>query len=156
MFTKYHLLQLVFPEKGKTILLAVLILAPAFTVTAQNLPKNPTLQQLAGYHNKQQQNWQQKQLPPSSVTFKFSTNYGQSLTTRFGKAKSLAPVAVNYPLPASVNEKQQMTPAPFLQSFLLEERKQYMQWQKQSWWKDPGKLKGAELLRDFYISNRKS
>jgi hypothetical protein len=156
MLSKYQLPQLIFPVKGNKIWLAVLLLAPAFTVTAQNLPKNPTLQQLAGYHNKQQQNWQQKQLPPSSVTFKFSTNYGQSLTTRFGKAKSLAPVAVNYPLPASVNEKQQRTQAPFLQSFLLEERKQYMQWRKQSWWKDPGKLKGAELLRDFYISNRKS
>lgn len=156
MFTKYHLLQLVFPEKGITIWLAVLILAPAFTVTAQNLPRKPTLQQLAGYHNKQQQNWQQKQLPQTSVTYKFSTNYGQSLTTRFEKAQSIAPLTVNYPLPVSVNKKQERTPAPFLQPFLLEERKQYLQWQKQSWWKDPGKLKGAEMLRDFYISNRKS
>ncbi|HLO39044.1 MAG TPA: hypothetical protein VK173_11150 [Lacibacter sp.] len=156
MFSKYHLPQLMFQVKGKTILLAVLLLAPAFTVTAQNLPKNPTLQQLAGYHNKQQQNWQQKQLPQSSVTFKFTTNYNQSLTSRFGNVQPSVPLIVNYQLPASAIQKQQMTPAPFLQSFLLEERKQYMQWQKQSWWKDPGKLRGAELLRDFYISNRKS
>lgn len=156
MFSKYHLTQLMFPAWGNTIWLAVLLLATAFTVNAQNLPRKPTLQQLAGYHNKQQQNWQQKQLPQSSVTYKFGTNYGQSSTSRFGKTQSLAPLAANYPLPASVNKKQQRTPAPFLQSFLLEERKQYMQWQKQSWWKDPSKLKGAELLRDFYISNRKN
>jgi hypothetical protein len=155
MFRKYHLLQIAFSFKGNAIWLTVLLVIPAFIATSQNLPKKPTLQQLAGYHNKQQLDWQQKQLPQSSVIYKFSTNYGQSSTTRFGKDQSIAPLAVNYPLPASVNEKQQRTQAPFLQSFLLEERKQYMQWRKQSWWKDPGKLKGAELLRDFYISTRK-
>lgn len=156
MFSKYHLSQLTPKGNGNIICMTVLLLIPAFTVTAQNLPRKPTLQQLAGYHNKQQQNWQQKQLPQSSVTYKFSTNYHQSLTTEFGKVQPPVSFAVNFPLPASANGKQQMAPAPFLQSFLLEERKQYMQWQKQSWWKDPGKLKGAELLRDFYISNRKS
>jgi len=156
MFSKYHLPKLIFPVKGNTIWLAMLLLANAFTVTAQQLPKKPTLQQLAGYHNKQQQSWQLKQLPQSSVTYKFSTNYQQSFIKDFGKVQPAAPLAVNYPLPAQANGKQQMKPAPFLQSFLLEERKQYMQWQKQSWWKDPAKLKGAELLRDFYISNRKS
>ncbi|MEJ8841777.1 hypothetical protein WG954_05230 [Lacibacter sp. H375] len=156
MFTKYQLPQLIFPVKGNKIWLAVLLLAPSFTGTAQNLPKNPTLQQLAGYHNKQQQNWQQKQLPQSSVTYKFSTNYGQSSTSEVRKVPPSVPVSVNYPLPASASTIQQTTPAPFLQSFLLEERKQYMLWQKQSWWKDPGKLKGAELLRDFYIANRKN
>lgn len=155
MFRKYQLLQLSFPVKGKAIRLTALLLIPAFTVIAQTLPKKPTLPQLAGYYNWQQQNWQQKQLPQSSITYKFGTNHHQSLTSQFGKTQPPAPVAVNYALPASAKENQLMTPAPFLQSFLLDERKQYMQWQKQSWWKDPGKLKGAELLRDLYISNRK-
>lgn len=155
MFRKYHLLQLRLKVKGNAIWFTVLVLIPAFTVTAQTLPKSPTLPQLAGYHNRQQQNWQQKQLPQSSITYKFSANYHQSLIKEFGKAQPPAPVAVNYALPASAKENRLMTPAPFLQSFLLDERKQYMQWQKQSWWKDPGKLKGAELLRDLYISNRK-
>lgn len=156
MFSKYYLPQLLFPVKRSSIWVAVLLLAPAFTVTAQNLPRKPTLQQLAGYHNKQQQNWQQKQLPLSSVTYKFGTKYHQSPTTGFGKVQPTVPLLINYVIPAPVNEDQRLIPAPFLQSFLLEERKQYMQWQKQIWWKEPGKLKGAELLRDFYISNRKS
>ena len=155
MFSKYYLPKLTFPVKGNTMWMTVLLLIPAFTVVAQILPKNPTLQQLAAYHNKQQQNWQQKQLPLSSVTYKFGTNHHQSQATAFGKVQPTVPLAINYMLPAPVRENQLLILAPFLQSFLLEEQKQYMLWQKQSWWKDPGKLKGSELLRAFYISNRK-
>ena len=137
-------------------LLLAIMLNPTFTATAQNLPKKPTLQQLAGYHNQQQIKWQQKQLPSSSVTYKFGANYNQLQPTSVEKLQPTAIVPVNYVLPAVKSEDQNSPSAPLLQSLLLQERKDYMQWQKQSWWKDPNKLKGADLLRDFYISNRKS
>ena len=137
-------------------LLLAIMLNPTFTATAQNLPKKPTLQQLAGYHNQQQIKWQQKQLPSSSVTYKFGANYNQLQPTSVEKLQPMAIVPVNYVLPAVKSEDQNSPSAPLLQSLLLQERKDYMQWQKQSWWKDPNKLKGADLLRDFYISNRKS
>lgn len=125
------------------------------SIKAQTLPKKPTLQQLAAYQNKQQLNWQQKQLPASSVTYRFSTNY-QTSTKEFGKQQPIVPVAVNYSQPLRLQQGQQKRSAPSLQSYLQEERRQYMLREKQSWWKDPAKLKGAELLRDFYITNRRS
>ena len=154
MFSNYHLPQRMFPVKGNTIWLAALLLTPAFTVTAQNLPKNPTLQQLAGYHNKQQLNWQQKQLPASSVTYRFSNKTTQ--TVQFGKLQTGMPATTGYILPLQLKPKQQTTPMPFLKSYLLQERQQYIKWQKQSWWRDPAKAPAADLMRDFYISSKKT
>ena len=156
MLTKYQPPQFTSLVQQNISLLIVIMIIPAFTATAQNLPKKPTLQQLAGYHNQQQIKWHQKQLPSSSVTYKFGANYKQLQPTGVEKLKPMAIVPVNYVLPAAKNDDQNSPSSPLLQSLLLQERKDYMQWQKQSWWKDPNKLKGADLLRDFYISNRKS
>ena len=154
MFSKYQLPQFISGIQRSKIGLIVILFIPPFTITAQNLPKKPTLQQLAGYHNQQQIRWQQKQLPQSSVTYKFTANYSQLQPTASRTFQPVAIVPVNYVLPVATNHQQQASSTPLLQSLLMQERKDYLQWQKQSWWKDPNKLKAAELLRDVYISNK--
>lgn len=156
MFSNYQLPQFISAIRQNTVGLIMILLIPTFTATAQNLPKKPTLQQLAGYHQQQQINWQQKQLPQSSVTYKFTKNYNQPQPTVIGKVQPVAIIPVNYAVPAATKQQKQTSSSPLLHTLLIQERKDYLQWQKQSWWKDPNKLKGAELLRDFYISTRKS
>lgn len=154
MLSRYKLPQLFSVLKGDAVWLTVLLFIPVVAAKTQGLPKKPTIQQLAGYQNKQQLNWQQKQLPTSSVTYRFSNKTTQ--TVQFGKLQTNKPATTGYILPLQLKPTQQTTPTPFLKSYLLQERQQYIKWQKQSWWRDPAKAPATDLMRDFYISNKKN
>lgn len=117
-------------------------------LTAQVMPKKPTPQQFAGYHIKEQQNWQLKQLPASSVTYKFGTNYNAGRVYNFNKQQpvvsSISKLAVN-----SLQTGNKYIPSPYLQFYMKQDQQQLIKWQKQSWWKDPAQAPGAELLKSF-------
>ncbi len=124
----------------------------ASNVSAQVMPKKPTPQQFAGYHVKEQQNWQVKQLPANSVTYKFSTNNNANQLYNFNLNKpkpvvqSLSKLSIN-----STGSGNKYIPAPYLQLYMKQDRQQNIKWQKQSWWKDPAQAPGAELLKSFLI-----
>lgn len=119
-------------------------------VTAQVMPKKPTPQQFAGYHVKEQQNWQIKQLPANSVTYKFNTNYNAGRAYNFNLNKQ-QPVVPSVPKPAinSLQPGNKYILSPYLQLYMKQDQQQLIKWQKQSWWRDPAQAPGAELLKSF-------
>ncbi|HEY6502676.1 MAG TPA: hypothetical protein VIZ28_01760 [Chitinophagaceae bacterium] len=132
------------------------------TVTvAQNLPQKPTPQQVAGYQMQQQHQWQMKQLPKNSVLYKTGYTNMPYRSYDFSFKKEKQPY---FSLPANPMSTVGIQPIkyspmyklpPSLQSDLLRERLQYSNWYKQSWWKDPMKATGSEILRGFLINNGK-
>lgn len=130
-----------------TVLLFILLFFLNTHIQSQRLPRKPTIQQIAGYYNWQQQNWQRQQLPLTSVTYRFG-----NATYRSTAAKEKEPPV----LPFMLIRPEETANAPFLQLYLKQQRKTDMLWQKQSWWKDPSKAPGAQLLQDIYRSNRKN
>lgn len=123
---------------------------PVITITAQLLPKNPTASQLAGYYVKEQQNWQVKQLPAGSVTYKFTASNSANRLYTFNLNKQ-QPVVTSVPKPAShsLQPVNKFISAPYLQVYIRQEQERFIKWQKQSWWKDPAQAPGAELLKSF-------
>jgi len=119
-------------------------------ITAQVMPKKPTPQQFAGYHVKQQQNWQLKQLPANSVTYKFTANNNVNQLYNFNLNKQ-QPAVPSIPKPAfsSLQTGNKYIPSPYLQLYMKQDQQQLIKWQKQSWWKDPAQAPGAELLKSF-------
>lgn len=121
-------------------------------ITAQVMPKKPTAHQFAGYHVKEQQSWQVKQLPANSVTYKFSANNNANRLYNFNLnqpklvVQSLPKPSIN--TPESANK---YIPSPYLQLYMKQDQQQNIKWQKQSWWKDPAQAPGADLLKSFLI-----
>lgn len=124
--------------------------------SAQSMPRKPTPQQFAGYYVKQQQNWQQKQLPVNSVTYKFGTANQAGYVHDFTISR-VKQVTVPTPvLTTSLRAPNKYMPAPLLQPYLLQVQQQSIKDQKQSWWKDPQQAPGAEMLRNFMLSKKGS
>ena len=48
---------------------SVICLLAVTAITAQSLPKNPTVQQVVGYRMVEQQRWNSQQLPKNSVLY---------------------------------------------------------------------------------------
>ncbi len=119
-------------------------------ITAQVMPKKPTPAQFAGYHVKQQQNWQLKQLPAASVTYKFTANNNINQLHHFNLYRQ-QPVVPSIPKPAINSHRpgNKYILSPYLQLYMKQDQQQLIKWQKQSWWKDPAQASGAELLKSF-------
>jgi hypothetical protein len=125
----------------------------ATVLTAQLLPKNPTIKQVVSYQLFQQQKWNMKQLPQNSVLYKYNYSNLGLRRDEFIIKNEFKPAFTFLDQSISTSYPQQ---DPFLQTYLLKERKQYSQWQRQSWWKDPNQATGSELLRGFLIGNRRA
>ena len=124
---------------------------------AQSLPKNPTAQQVVGYHTAEQQRWNTQQLPQSSVLYKAARKYPgwQSKTLSFKKEKqpSLMFSSANQQslqYQESINSLSS-PPLPFPQSNSAQHKQLYSQWQKESRLKE---LQGRMLHKDFLIQSR--
>jgi len=124
---------------------------------AQSLPKNPTAQQVVGYHTVEQQRWNTQQLPQSSVLYKAARKYPglQSKTFSFKKEKQ-----PSFMFSSATKQSDQYresinslsSPAlPFLQSNLSQHKQLYSQWQKEKRLKE---LQGSGLLKDFLIQSK--
>lgn len=62
---------------------------------AQSLPKNPTIQQVVGYHQYQQKQWNYNQLPKNSVQYKSDPKYIPLVDRRIYAPKlNINPVAI--------------------------------------------------------------
>jgi len=126
-------------------------------LNAQSLPKNPTAQQVVGYHTVEQQRWNTQQLPQSSVLYKASRKYPgwQSKAFTFKKEKQ-PPLTFSSARQQSFQYQESINslsspPLPFLQSNLAQHRQLYSQWQKENRLKD---LQGSMLLKDFLIQSK--
>ena len=139
------------------ILCSGICLLGTIDLKAQSLPKNPTAQQVVGYHTVEQQRWNTQQLPQSSVLYKATQKYpgSQSKAFSFKNEKqpsfmfsSAAKQSVQYN--ESINSLS--SPAlPFLQSNLAQHKQLYSQWQKENRLKE---LQGSMLLKDFLIQSK--
>ena len=124
-------------------------------IHAQLLPKKPTPQQFAGYHMKQQQIWQQQQLPRNSVTYQFGTTANTSPLNNFNlkKEKPVATVILSANHNLLLNTKR-TTASPSLHLYLMQDRQQMNKDLKQGWWKDPAQAPGAEFFRTMFMTNK--
>lgn len=129
----------------------------AIDIDGQNLPKNPTPQQVVGYRTVEQQRWNSQQLPKNSILYKSDRKYAgwQSLQFRFKKEKqpvidlsSIRSVTLPGDELMHAASSQQL---PFLKSNLVQHKQLYSQWQKESWLKD---IHGSMWLRDFLIQSK--
>lgn len=115
-------------------------------LTAQVLPKNSSMQQIVGYHFYQQKKWSMQQLPKNSVLYLFNSKHiipGDkfSATNVHLPQINISPAPVSYKYSFSSGSLGE------LQSYLHATRFQYYKWQKESFWRDPSKGIGAELLK---------
>ena len=124
---------------------------------SQNLPKNPTAQQVVGYRTVEQLRWHTQQLAQSSVLYKAARKYPgwQSPTYSFKKEKqpsfmfsSARQQGIQYN--QSINSLSSPS-LPFLQSNLAQHKQLYSQWQKENRLKE---LQGSMLLKDFLIHSK--
>lgn len=133
-------------------------LSAAITVTAQNLPKHPTAQQVIGYQLQQEKMWRVQQLPPSSVLYKYIHQSTRSLSYNY-QFKKQKETSFSMPLLNRSSIRLIELPAnnqpSLLQSQLLKQKEHYNLWKKQSWWKDPQQAQGSLWLRDFLNSKNK-
>ncbi len=122
---------------------------------AQLMPQKPTPQQFAGYHIKQQQIWQQQQLPNNSITYKFGTTAYTSPLFNFNLNTQKPVVTV---IPSVANNiflnTNQTAPAPSLHFYMMQDRQQMIKDQRQGWWKDPAQAPGAEFFRTMFMTNK--
>ena len=135
---------------------SVICLLAVTAITAQSLPKNPTVQQVVGYRMVEQQRWNSQQLPKNSVLYKTDRKYAGWQSIQFNFKKEKQPVidlssirTVSLPGDELINAPHQQL--PFLKTNLFHQKQLYSQWQKQSWLKD---LQGSMLLRDFLIQSK--
>ena len=139
----------------KYVFFSAVFLPYCFGLQAQvNLPKNPTVRQLVGYHYYQQQVWEAKALPKNSVLYK--NNYRitawqpQEVNDKF-PAFSIQRNIVSFipnDMPVGTTVKISWQPMP-LRSYLYNQNNYYHKTQRQSWWKDPSKATGSQILRDL-------
>jgi hypothetical protein len=126
----------------------VYFLLPAIA-TAQSLPKNPTIQQVAGYQKYQQQQWSMKQLPSNSVLYRYYSN-SLALPIRNSFTTTEPKAIINLDRLNNNISRQ----GSYLQSYLEQRREQNFLQQKQSWYKDPSKGFISTFLKDvLYNSN---
>jgi hypothetical protein len=137
------------------ILCSGIFLLSATNVSGQNLPKNPTPQQVVGYRMVELQQWNSQQLPMKSVLYKTGRKYPgwQSLQFNLKKQKQLmidlsSIRSVGLPGNAMNSASQQL---PFLRANLFHQKQFYRQWQKESWLKD---IQGSMLLREFLMQSK--
>ncbi len=121
------------------------------TVSGQSQPQTSKQSQLINQQFLEQKTWQMKQLPKNSVLYQ--TAYKVPEYYVFTKS---APALTNYhqpvwtgvsTMPGSDLQTAQNNELNSLQHFIQQDRKQYMQYIKNSWWKDPSKGIGASLLQ---------
>jgi hypothetical protein len=117
-------------------------LCTSFTISAQSGLKKITAGKVIGKSLNEQKKWELKQLPRNSVLYKY-----QAATTPFDpvphslKKEKLA--VINLPgKPEPIISDQ---PKIYLQSYLRQQRMQYLPWTKKYWWSDtninpPGKI----------------
>jgi hypothetical protein len=132
------------------ILCSGIFLLSATNVSAQNLPKNPTPQQVVGYRMVELQQWNSQQLPMNSVLYKTGWNYAgwQSLQFNFKKQKQpmidLSSIrSVGLPGNAMNSASQQL---PFLRANLFHQKELYRQWRKESWFE---RYSGEHVVKRF-------
>lgn len=123
----------------------------ATALTAQVLPKNPTIKQVVSYQLFQQQKWNMKQLPQNSVLYKYNYSNPALHRDEFLVKNEFKPAFISLDQSVTASNPEQ---GSFLQSYLLKERKQHSQWLRQSWWKDPRQASGSEILKSFITGNR--
>lgn len=138
------------------ILCSGIFLISTTSLSGQNLPKNPTPQQVVGYRITEQQRWNADQLPKNSVLYKTGRKYPGSQSFQFHFKKQQQPVIdlssirwVSLPADDLMNgsSSQQLS---FLKKNLFQKKRLYQQWQKQNRLKD---VQGGMLLRDFFIKS---
>lgn len=130
-----------------------LVTAPALTAQVM-LPKKPTMQQVIGHHLGQQESWRMQQLPVNSVLYKYNTGIVSRLPQPFGfmantPSVSFSSTAFRYSISPGVNAGQFNS----LEATLFRQNIIYSQTQKQSWWKDPQKAPGSQILRETFFQN---
>jgi hypothetical protein len=132
-------------------------LSGALTMTAQNLPKHPTAQQVIGHQMQQEKIWRAQQLPTSSVLYKYGHSYTRGLSYTYQlKKQNETPLS----MPSLNISSTRLMELPgskqptLLQSQLSQQKDYYNLWKKQSWWKDPKQAQGSQWLRDFLINSK--
>lgn len=129
-------------------------------IASQNLPENPTIQQVIGYHQFEQQRWNTMQLPKNSVLFKSERKYAGWQSFQFDFKKEKRPevnlfMARYSPLQSNkVTDFSSNSKSPFQQSNLKLPKHSYNQWQKENWLKDLLDGQGSLWLREFIIQNK--
>ena len=122
---------------------------------AQWMPQKSTPQQFAGYHIRQQQNWQQKQLPINSVTYQFGTTANTKPLYNFNVNRQKPVVTV---IPSVTNNlflnTNRTAASPSLHLYLMQDRQQMIKDQKHGWWKDPAQAPGADFFRSMFMTNK--
>ena len=145
--------------QSKFILCGAVCSLIVIAATSQSLPKHPTIQQVVGFQQYQQQKWNMKQLPANSVLYK---HYSNSIELPFEnsfkpiQSKEIFLPAVNlYSSPGQTDLSYDFSlHFSHLQSYLQQKRSQNYQWQKQSWWRDPSKGTGALLIKDIFLNKQ--
>ena len=103
---------------------------------------------------KQQQIWQQQQLPRNSVTYQFGTTANSPFNNfNLKKEKPVATVILSANHNLLLNTKR-TTASPSLHLYLMQDRQQMNKDLKQGWWKDPAQAPGAEFFRTMFMTNK--
>jgi hypothetical protein len=123
------------------------------TVSGQSQSPPSKQSQFINQQFQEQKTWQLKQLPKNSVLYQ--TAYKVPENYVFTKP-SKAPGYYHQPLWTAVStmpgqdmQTIQNNELNGLQYFIRQDRSQYLQSLKNSWWKDPSKGIGASLLQGF-------
>jgi len=157
MFNVFHIFHRKPDPNLKTIFIIELSVCLLYVtgMHAQQMPKKPTPQQFAGYHIRQQQSWQQKQLPRNSITYQFGTTATIGPVYNFNpkKEKPVATVIFSATHNLLLNTKRTAA-SPSLHLNLMQDRQQMIKDQKQGWWKDPAQAPGAEFFRTMFMTNK--
>lgn len=116
-------------------------------ITAQALPKKPTIQQVVGYRLQQQQSWNRNQLPQNSVLYKYNADHSAWRSYDFTFKKDKLP---GIPMSFSGLYKQPLQDNIIHQGFFLHKRSaMFRQWlysRDQSWKRIPQRI---EWMKTF-------
>lgn len=115
------------------------------------LPRNPTIKQVVGYHLQEQYTWGYRQLPRNAVLYRANilnpVLYADAIRQQQNSFRLTSPPFI---LKTTAGTEQ----TGFLQDYLKQQRKDYSNWMKNSWWKDPQNGTGSDLLRSILQRNR--
>lgn len=116
-------------------------------IFAQSAPKNVPSQKVVSYQLQEQYKWNNSQLPKNSVLLKTKSVYPSTSTLQFSLQKKKEPNFVMPSYTGFVPNKTSGQSFPMLKTQLKKEGQLYYKWQKQSWWKDPLKAPGSNIIR---------
>ncbi|MEO6612732.1 MAG: hypothetical protein ABIT05_08640 [Chitinophagaceae bacterium] len=116
---------------------------------AQVLPKKPTMQQVVGYHQWQEQAWRNRQLPLNSVLYRNDQkNFNWEKQWASSWQSSQPVITLRQYIPLNLANKLDN----IYVGVVIE--KQPVHWHDTNWWKDQNNAPGAALLRAILVHNR--